>query len=867
MTDKACGLLILLCGLSTAGGTQSKDTERHPHTETWASPDLDSVGHTAWEPDWRKTADKELLDQVPYWDVFPELRVQGRRLNLEEANQSLPSQLHLLLHVEGSNIELELEQNRHLMPASHKLAYYLPDGTRVVEKNPQLVNCFYHGHVLGHTKHWSSLSLCSGFRGTIILAPDRSYSIEPVLGDLSNKHVLRLIQDHQHQNLTCASGNVKEEILSSPPHRMRRDVVSEIKYVELVMVADYSEYKLFYKDLKSLQIRMLEIVNKVDAFYRTLNIRVVLVSVEVWNMEDQITVSTDPTLTLNRFLAWREKRLLKLVPHDNAQLLTGITFKDSLVGMATMSSLCTTDKSGGVNMDHSVSVLGVASTVAHNLGHNLGLNHDTLDRKCGDPENGKQWIMEPSYGFMPGLEFSKCSLTDLVTSLRKGRFLCLFNTPSPWSLFGGARCGNMLVEEKEQCDCGLTQECTDPCCNPSTCQFIEGAQCSSDGMCCEQCKLKPSGSLCRDRLGECDLPEYCNGILGQCPPNVFVQNGESCEEGQAYCFDGECQTLQTQCQNLWGPGSLPAPESCFRKMNMRGDKYGNCGQGENGSYIPCSEEDVQCGKIQCQVGSNQTVLESITVRVTVNRTELTCNGTSFNRGDDVLDLALVMTGTVCGAGKVCIKQKCQEVSYMKVQSCKNQCSNHGICDSNNTCHCDPGWAMPDCGTWAERHVGSSLTTSLCLIFLVFIPILVLFGFCLLKREFLKRKLGMLSSSSKCQYRVTQTNSQPRPQRPPPPNWAQNTELQVMSANTQDSDRPDPPSKPLPPDPVQKRCQAPDQDRPPPPTRPLPADPLPRQAQVTRPQVVGTLQWWLITKCLALYAWLVVGAVHAQSEQI
>lgn len=33
------------------------------------------------------------------------------------------------------------------------------------------------------------------------------------------------------------------------------------------------------------------------------------------------------------------------------------------------------------------------------------------------------------------------------------------------------------------------QECNDPCCNASTCKLVPGAQCSSDGICCENCKV------------------------------------------------------------------------------------------------------------------------------------------------------------------------------------------------------------------------------------------------------------------------------------------------------------------------------------------------------------------------------------------
>lgn len=33
------------------------------------------------------------------------------------------------------------------------------------------------------------------------------------------------------------------------------------------------------------------------------------------------------------------------------------------------------------------------------------------------------------------------------------------------------------------------QECTDPCCDSYTCQLRPGAQCASDGPCCQNCKV------------------------------------------------------------------------------------------------------------------------------------------------------------------------------------------------------------------------------------------------------------------------------------------------------------------------------------------------------------------------------------------
>lgn len=695
----------------------------------------------------------------PYLEkTRPFVLVDGQRRRLAEALQhGHPDRLQCGLEFGGQLLLLDLEKNQNLLPKPPNIFFYLPNGTGVSVTAEPVTHCYYHGSVRGFPQSRAALSTCSGLRGVIVLNASLSLELQPEEeeeeeedlgasggGEGGDVHLLFSTSPLDG----AATGGCGVSHSSVPPvpswsrgRRTKRDILSETKYVELVLVADHQEFLNYQRNNRTIVYRLLDVANQVDWFYRPLNVRVALTGLEVWSDRDKIRVEKSPADTLSNFLEWRTTELLPRLRHDNAQLIMGESFDGTTVGMASQSSMCSRDRSGGVNVDHLVSVLGVASTVAHELGHNLGMRHDTAERRCScenEPRLGG-CIMEPSTGFMPGQQFSSCSAADLSVSLLHGGGMCLFNVPQPDRLLGGPRCGNLYIEKGEECDCGLLEECDDPCCNASTCLLVPGAQCSSDGICCEDCKLRAAGSVCRQPLGECDLPEYCTGSSPYCPPNVFLQNGEACQDGASYCYGGVCANMDTQCQMLWGTNASSAPPVCFSSVNKQGNKYGNCGQLSNGSYIPCENQDVLCGRIQCQGGTERPLLGSIAQILTVrfNNSDLVCRGTFFHLDDDVSDPATVAQGTACGPGKACLNQKCQDASVFGVDGCRRKCSGHGVCNSNKNCHCDVGWAPPDCrysghggsvdsGPARAAAESDPVRVALLIIFLFILPVVLLF---------------------------------------------------------------------------------------------------------------------------------------------
>ncbi|XP_054974961.1 disintegrin and metalloproteinase domain-containing protein 12 isoform X2 [Sorex araneus] len=619
--------------------------------------------------------------------------------------QNHPEVLNFRIQLESRSLIVHLERNDGLIARGFTETHYQQDGTLVSLTRNHTGHCHYHGHVRGHPGSSVSLSACSGLRG-LLTFDNQTYVLAPA-GSAPSGYALSPAQALLGFRGSCGSHDHPADPRHPPPsptpaRRRKRETLKMTKYVELVIVADNREFQRQGRDLEKVKQRLLEIANHVDKFYRPLNIRIVLVGVEVWTDIDKCPISQDPFTSLHEFLDWRKMKLLPRKSHDNAQLVSGVYFQGTTIGMAPIMSMCTAEQSGGVVMDHSDSPLGAAVTLAHELGHNFGMNHDTLERGCSCRTAADKGgcIMSPSTGFPFPMAFSSCSRKDLEASLEKGMGMCLFNLPEVKPSFGGQKCGNGYVEEGEECDCGEPEECTNLCCNASSCTLKPEAVCAH-GLCCEDCRLKPAGTACRGSGNSCDLPEFCTGASPHCPANVYLHDGHPCQGVDGYCYNGVCQTHEQQCVTLWGPGAKPAPGVCFERVNSAGDPYGNCGKDSKSSFAKCEARDAKCGKIQCQGGASRPVIGTNAVSIETNIPlqeggRILCRGTHVYLGDDLPDPGLVLAGTKCADGKICLSRRCQNVTVFGVHTCAQQCHGRGVCNNRKNCHCEPRWAPPFC---------------------------------------------------------------------------------------------------------------------------------------------------------------------------
>ncbi|XP_072835268.2 disintegrin and metalloproteinase domain-containing protein 9 isoform X1 [Pogona vitticeps] len=723
------------------------------------------------------------LSDLSSYEIGVPRRITRERREQPPFSPASQDKLLYTIKIEGTKRTLHLVKNKQLLPKDFTVYTYNEDGTLHVEVKNFQDHCHYQGYVEGILNSVVAVSTCSGLRG-LIQIENITYGIEP-LDSSDSRHLIYRLENVRRHRLACgvsADPNQKcgrVDIPATPQlQRKKRGILHQTRYVELFIVVDRERYMVLGQNKTAVTEEMVHLANYLDSMYVMLNIRIVLVGLEIWTRQNQISIEGGAGDVLGNFVQWREQELVPRQRHDSAQLVLRKEFGGT-AGMAYVGTVCSKSHAGGINVFGPISVQMFASIVAHELGHNLGMNHDD-ERNC-HCETGNCIMNSGASG---ARNFSSCSEEDFEKlTLNKGGS-CLLNIPRPEETYSIPYCGNKLVDAGEECDCGSLDECkTDPCCEAGTCKLRPGAECGY-GDCCHNCYYLTKGTKCRESASECDLPEYCNGSSPFCPQDVTVQNGHPCHNEEAYCYNGLCQYYEAQCQAIFGPKAKAAPEICFSAVNSKGDRFGNCGY-HGHDYKKCSSWNAMCGKLQCE---NVKTLPVFGIKPAIIQSPIKtsmCWGVDFQLGSDVPDPGMVNEGTKCAPGKVCKHYQCVDAAVLGYDcDTKNRCHGHGVCNSNKNCHCDPGWAPPFCDT---KGYGGSADSGppyndednttrnwLLVFFFLILPLLVALLFCYFTRnQFAKSIRPLVDSCCRCfsrsDHRTRQNvNTEFPPSAPYPP---------------------------------------------------------------------------------------------------
>ncbi|XP_025134019.3 disintegrin and metalloproteinase domain-containing protein 32 [Bubalus bubalis] len=624
---------------------------------------------------------------------------------------------------ESDNSEVENEQVSYSISIDEKpytvhlkQRFFLANNFMVYMYNQGSVNsqssniqgqCYYQGYIEGYPNSYVTLSTCSGLRG-ILQFENVSYGIEPLESAFEFQHLLYKLGNEKNEFAVLTENKDTEQnpmdynifISEKPESTVSTDLIP--LYLEMHIVVDKALFDYLGSDSMIVTNKIIEIIGLVNSMFAQLKISIVLSSLELWSDKNKISTVGEAEELLHRFLEWKNS-YLTLRPHDIAYLFIFREYPD-YVGAAFPGKMCVTGYSAGVALfPKEMTLEAVSVIVTQMLGLSLGISYDD-PKKCRC--SGAICIMSTKAVQSSGMKtFSDCSLRDFEHFISNVGAQCLQNKPQ-MQANPAAICGNGRVEGNEACDCGSEEECgPDNCCDPRTCVLKPDKECS-EGSCCNDCEFREAGALCRPTAHpECDVPEFCNGSSGRCPADITILNGQECEGGKAYCFDGGCQDIDAHCESIFGKGSRNAPFACYEEIQSQTDRFGNCGK-SGARYTFCPWRNLICGRLICTYPLQTPFLrDSASVIYAFVRSTICI--TMLYETTNAQDSLMVKSGSICDKGRICVNRQCADVGpYInRVNQCSAKCSGNGVCTSQMICNCTEGYVPPNCTTRARISPG------------------------------------------------------------------------------------------------------------------------------------------------------------------
>ena len=265
--------------------------------------------------------------------------------------------------------------------------------------------------------------------GTIHVGP-KSYLIQPPddkldthsLTEIKKPEFTKAVKDYMyvhtgfdHQNAIDGLDLSKAVAKQSWIRRKRTTTVYEI---EVLMVVDFSVYSFWKARLSGTPSTLKDttaksnlrqyyalLLHSADMYYKSVTgrgykIKLLFaglhvsdeISTSAWT--EPLKVSTTPVsinslIALEKFSSWTSKHEKQLPGFNHAMLFTHYELHYSklqnpkILGQAYLGNLCKKDK---VSIIKEIIDVNIPQTAAHELGHNLGANHDGEGNSCLDSE-------------------------------------------------------------------------------------------------------------------------------------------------------------------------------------------------------------------------------------------------------------------------------------------------------------------------------------------------------------------------------------------------------------------------------------------------------------------------------------------------
>ncbi|XP_041031045.1 A disintegrin and metalloproteinase with thrombospondin motifs 17 isoform X1 [Carcharodon carcharias] len=589
---------------------------------------------------------------------------------------------HLYLQLPAFGTELLLHLDRELSFLSPAFTVEeRGEGERSVRPLPAQRLCFYTGHVLNQNRSSASLSTCNGLFGYIQIGDDL-LSIEPV-NKLNSSFIGEVHQIYRHKQPLSSEKKhfphdfcnvIKGRKRPKKPDgwRPRRNAIrlTNEYTVETLLVADSDMVE--YHGAEAAQRFILTVMNMVYNMFQhhTLGIKIniqVTKLVLLHSRPEELLIGHHGERSLESFCRWQYKEFgakylgNNQVPGgkddfpavDAAVFVTRTDFcvhKDEpcdTVGIAYLGGACSAKRKCVLAEDNG---LNLAFTIAHELGHNMGMSHDADHSSCAEHFHimSGEWVK----GKNPSdLSWSTCSHDDLETFLRSKVSACLLETDprSHYITRLPPKLPGMHYSADEQCQILFGT-------NATFCKEMEHLMCA--GLWC----LVEGDQPCKTKLDppldgtECGVDKWCRA--GECVSKTPIPEH----------VDGDWSMWSqwSMCSRTCGTGARFRQRKCDNPPPGPGGT--NC-QGASVEHKVC--ENLPCTKglpsfrdQQCQSQDRQGHMKKKHWTAVLNDDEpcaLYCS--PFGKESPVLIAERVLDGTPCGPYEtdLCVNGKCKKI--------------------------------------------------------------------------------------------------------------------------------------------------------------------------------------------------------------
>ncbi|EQB78342.1 A disintegrin and metalloproteinase with thrombospondin motifs 10 preproprotein [Camelus ferus] len=376
------------------------------------------------------------------------------------------SRLFYKVAAPSTHFLLNLTRNPRLVAGHVSVEYWTREG--LAWQRAARPHCLYAGHLQGQpsTSH-VAISTCGGLHG-LIVADEEEYLIEPLQGgpkghrapEESGPHVVYKRSSLRHPHLDTACGRRDPGLKRS---------VSRERYVETLVVAD--KMMVAYHGRRDVEQYVLAIMNIVAKLFQDSslgNIVNILVTRLILLTEDQPTleITHHAGKSLDSFCKW-QKSIVNHSGHGNAIPENGVANHDTAVlitrydiciyknkpcgtlGLAPVGGMCERERSCSINEDIG---LATAFTIAHEIGHTFGMNHDGVGNSCGARGQDPAKLMAAHITMKTNpFVWSSCSRDYITSFLDSGLGLCLNNRPPRQDFVYPTVAPGQAYDADEQC--------------------------------------------------------------------------------------------------------------------------------------------------------------------------------------------------------------------------------------------------------------------------------------------------------------------------------------------------------------------------------------------------------------------------------